>query len=130
MDAGASEVHLKYDTATKEKIEAIHDAGMKSMVWFRGSVGMKEDVTYKYYDVGNEDENMYLTLLSTGVQSLCVNRPNVLSNLLDKIETYRKLDDSLIINIGHNTPILQGVMNDKTVHTQQENRTEFLSVVA
>lgn len=125
MDAGASEVHLKYDTATKEKIEAIHDAGMNSMVWFRGPVGMKEDATYKYYDVGNEDENMYLTLLSTGVQSLCVNRPNVLSNLLDKIEKYKKLDENFIINIGGNTPILQDIIFDRT-----ENRTEFLSLVA
>eukprot|EP00957_Ditylum_brightwellii_P127318 9707989-Ditylum_brightwellii.AAC.1 len=29
--AGASEVHLKYDTCTKEKIQSIHEAGMDSM---------------------------------------------------------------------------------------------------
>eukprot|EP00591_Stephanopyxis_turris_P015574 CAMPEP_0195541908 /NCGR_PEP_ID=MMETSP0794_2-20130614/51330_1 /TAXON_ID=515487 /ORGANISM="Stephanopyxis turris, Strain CCMP 815" /LENGTH=418 /DNA_ID=CAMNT_0040676023 /DNA_START=60 /DNA_END=1317 /DNA_ORIENTATION=+ len=59
LGVGASEVHLKYDTCTKDRIDAIHAAGMDSMAWFRGPIGMKEDVTYKYFDVENENEVMY-----------------------------------------------------------------------
>jgi glycerophosphoryl diester phosphodiesterase len=82
LEIGASEVHLKYDTCTVQRVRAIHDAGMKSMAWFRGPVGMHEDVSLKYCDVGNEDEAMYLTVLKTGVQQLCCNRPNVLQQIL------------------------------------------------
>ena len=82
QDVGASEVHLKYDTCTKERVDCIHEARMGSMAWFRGPPGMSEDIATKYWDVGNEDETMYLTLLKTGVQGLCVNKPNVLIDML------------------------------------------------
>eukprot|EP00815_Leptocylindrus_aporus_P009580 CAMPEP_0116075910 /NCGR_PEP_ID=MMETSP0322-20121206/16926_1 /TAXON_ID=163516 /ORGANISM="Leptocylindrus danicus var. apora, Strain B651" /LENGTH=357 /DNA_ID=CAMNT_0003566079 /DNA_START=75 /DNA_END=1146 /DNA_ORIENTATION=+ len=75
---GASEVHLKYDSCTKDRIEMIHAAGMDSMAWFRGHIGMYEDVTERYKDVGNEDELMYKTVIATGVRKLCVNRPDML----------------------------------------------------
>jgi len=70
--AGASEVHLKYDTCTKERIQSIHEAGMDSMAWFRGPRGMKKDVYTKYFDVGNEDSNMYRVVMASGVKSMCV----------------------------------------------------------
>lgn len=79
---GASEIHLKYDTCTKERIGDIHKAGMGSMAWFRGPIGMREDTEQKYLDVGNEDFNMYQTLMDTGVQQLCCNKPDVLLNYL------------------------------------------------
>lgn len=82
---GASEVHLKYDTCTVERVKAIHDSGMDSMAWFRGPAGIKEDVAEKYHDVGNEDELMYLTVMSTGVRALCVNKPDVLLNILGNL---------------------------------------------
>ncbi len=85
LHAGASEVHLKYSTCTVDKVRRIHDAGMDSMIWMRGPVGMKEDVTHKFHDVGNEDENMYMAIMETGVKAMCVNRPDVLFNLLDKM---------------------------------------------
>ena len=78
---GASEVHLKYDTCTKERIDAIHQAGMGTMAWFRGPIGMRQDATLKYVDVGNEDAIMYSVVLRTGVRSLCVNRPDILSSM-------------------------------------------------
>ena len=90
LDAGASEVHLKYSTCTSERVRSIHGAGMDSMIWMRGPVGMKEDVIHKFHDVGNEDESMYLAIMETGVKAMCVNRPDVLSNLLVKMQ--RKLD--------------------------------------
>ena len=75
---GASEVHLRYDMCTTDRIQAIHEAGMGSMAWFRGPMGMKKDTIQKYWDIGNEDETCYETLLETGVQQLCVNKPKVL----------------------------------------------------
>jgi hypothetical protein len=58
---------------------------MDSMIWMRGPVGMKEDLTKNFHDVGNEDESMYLAIMETGVKAMCVNRPDVLSNLLVKM---------------------------------------------
>lgn len=80
--AGANEVHLKYDTASYERVSIAHRYGLGTMAWFRGPRGMKEDYLTKYFDVGNEDADMYLTVLRSGVQSLCVNRPDVLSKAL------------------------------------------------
>ena len=127
LSAGASEVHLKYDTCTKERIDAIHSNGMNSMAWLRGPVGMKEDVTYKYYDVGNEDEMMYLTLMSTGVRSICLNRPKVILDLLDKIEEMKKQDEEVIMSIG--TILSMQNVHDTALYAQ-ENRTEFFRAVA
>ena len=84
LAAGASEVHLRYDTCTVGRVNAIHEAGMSSMAWLRGPVGMVNDVSTKYWDVGNEDESCYQALIDTGVQQLCVNRPDVLLGLLAK----------------------------------------------
>jgi glycerophosphoryl diester phosphodiesterase len=81
---GASEVHLRYDYCTVERIGAIHAANMDSMCWFRGPIGMQSDTTTKYLDIGNEDESCYQTLIDTGVMQLCVNRPDVLIGLLKK----------------------------------------------
>lgn len=86
VSVGASEVHLKYDTCTKSRVSEIHAAGMRSMAWFRGPIGMKEDVTYKYHDVGNEDADMYLAVMKTGVWSMCVNRPNVILEVMRKLK--------------------------------------------
>jgi glycerophosphoryl diester phosphodiesterase len=86
LSVGASEIHLKYDTCTKARVSEIHAAGLRSMAWFRGPVGMKEDVAYKYYDVGNEDADMYLAVMKTGVWSMCVNRPNVIIELMRKLK--------------------------------------------
>lgn len=83
-DIGASEVHLKYDTCTKERVKQIHEAGMESMCWFRGPIGMREDIETKYNDVGNEDFAMYEVVRQTGVGAMCVNKPNVLVELLSK----------------------------------------------
>lgn len=76
---GASEVHFKYDTCTYERVQEAHIAGLNTMAWFRGPAGMGDDATKKYFDVGNEDESMYEAVLRSGVQSMCVNRPDVMS---------------------------------------------------
>lgn len=82
LNVDASEVHLKYSTATKERVEEIHSAGMDSMVWMRGPMGMVDDITHRFHDVGNEDERMYSTIMATGVRAMCVNRPDVLKQML------------------------------------------------
>jgi len=74
-NAGVNEVHLRYDTCTKNRVNEIHNAGMNSMAWFRGPVGMNQA---RFLDVGNEDERMYETVAATGVRQMCVNRPDVL----------------------------------------------------
>jgi len=102
LHIGASEVHLKYDTCTKERVDAVHAAGLTSMAWFRGAPGMKEDSETKYFDVGNEDEDMYLTVLRSGVKIMCVNRPNVLieslkrsfANYMPTSDTYAIQDEA------------------------------------
>eukprot|EP00956_Cyclotella_meneghiniana_P042137 scaffold248377_cov74-Cyclotella_meneghiniana.AAC.2 len=86
LAVGASHVHLKYDTCTFERIQEAHDAGLGTMAWFRGPIGMVEDTTLKYHDVGNEDESMYELVLRTGVGSMCVNRPDVMVRLATKLQ--------------------------------------------
>jgi len=102
QSVGASEVHLKYDTCTVERINDIHRAGFGSMCWFRGPVRMKEDSSLKYFgDCGNEDKAMYDIVRKTGVQSMCVNRPDVLHGMLHtKGEpTHRALESHTVITI-------------------------------
>ena len=82
--AGASEVHLKYDTCTVQRVREIHNAGMRSMAWFRGPVGMHEDCHTKYTDVTEEDEYMYRIVAMTGVQQICCNKPNLLIQMLQQ----------------------------------------------
>lgn len=80
LEVGASEVHLRYDECTSTRVKEIHAAGMDSMAWFRGPIGMKSDVTQRFWDVGNEDYEMYKVVMQTGVKQLCCNRPDVLVN--------------------------------------------------
>jgi glycerophosphoryl diester phosphodiesterase len=47
----ASEIHLRYDTCSKERVDAIHEAGMDSLAWFRGPGVMAVDAE-KFVDVG------------------------------------------------------------------------------
>jgi glycerophosphoryl diester phosphodiesterase len=81
-EVDASEVHLKYSTCTTERVKMIHDAGMDSMIWMRGPRGMLHDTKYLFDNVGNEDEEMYRAIMSTGVKGMIVNRPDILSRLL------------------------------------------------
>ena len=81
----ASEVHLRYDTCTKDRVEAIHKAGLDSMSWFRGPVAMKKDVE-RFQDLTDEDETMYEMVLQSGVQAMCVNHPKRLVRLVSNIE--------------------------------------------
>lgn len=83
LDVDASEVHLKYSSCTKSRVNDIHAAGMDSMCWFRGPVGMKDDVAFKYDDVGNEDEMMFRIVMATGVRKMCVNKADVLIQMFD-----------------------------------------------
>jgi glycerophosphoryl diester phosphodiesterase len=83
---GASEIHLRYDTCSKGLIDQIHSSGLGTMAWFRGPIGMSKDTKNKYWDVGNEDEAMYEAVLRTGVQQMCINRPDVLLRLVNRIQ--------------------------------------------
>lgn len=81
---GATAVHLQYDTCTVKRVRAIRDAGMTSMAWWRGPRGMKEDLSELYGDMGtDEGEPCYQAVLDTGVDELCVNKPNVLLKMFN-----------------------------------------------
>lgn len=82
LEVGASEVHLRYDECTRTRVNEIHAAGLETMAWFRGPVGMKNDVRNRFCDVGNEDWSMYKAVLETGVRQMCVNRPDVLVDMM------------------------------------------------
>jgi len=45
------------------------------MAWFRGPVGMKEDMQDKFWDVGNEDASCYQAIFESGVEQVCLNNP-------------------------------------------------------
>lgn len=85
QDVGASEIHLRYDTCTKPVVDSIHAAGFRSLAWFRGPIGMDQDCREKYWDVGNEDDSMYRVVWQTGVEQLCLNKPNVMLNLRERM---------------------------------------------
>jgi len=79
QSVGASEIHARYDTLSLQVVQDIHDAGMGSMGWIRGPVGMGSDISSKYLDAGKEEgSTLYSMLMETGVQQLCVNKPNIM----------------------------------------------------
>lgn len=82
----ADEIHVRYDTCSLPVIDSIHEAGFGSMAWLRGPIGMNDDCMERFWDVGNEDESMFKALLQTGVQQLCVNRPDTLVSLRSNLE--------------------------------------------
>jgi len=78
MRAGASEVHLRYDTCTRSRIDAIHALGMSTLAWLKSPPLMEHDCAVNYLDIGNEDERLFQTIMNSGVRSICTNRPDVL----------------------------------------------------
>eukprot|EP00571_Detonula_confervacea_P005340 CAMPEP_0172314220 /NCGR_PEP_ID=MMETSP1058-20130122/21988_1 /TAXON_ID=83371 /ORGANISM="Detonula confervacea, Strain CCMP 353" /LENGTH=336 /DNA_ID=CAMNT_0013028029 /DNA_START=355 /DNA_END=1365 /DNA_ORIENTATION=+ len=87
LAVGANEVHFKYDTCSYDRVQMAHQAGLDTMAWFRGPKGMDEDSKFKYFDVGNEDEAMYKSVLRSGVSSMCVNRPNIMVAALERMSS-------------------------------------------
>jgi glycerophosphoryl diester phosphodiesterase len=118
QECGATEVHLKYDTCTRSRVQAIHAAGLGSMLWMRGPVGMASDCADKYWDVGNsdpceEDEAMYLVLIDTGVEQMCVNKPDILIRMRSERQNQQESEDE-------DLELLDG----RPISRQQRNETE------
>jgi Glycerophosphoryl diester phosphodiesterase family len=40
----ADEIHLRYDTCSRDRIQAAHRAGFRTMAWFRGPKALKDDI--------------------------------------------------------------------------------------
>jgi glycerophosphoryl diester phosphodiesterase len=80
--AGADEVRLNYDMCPRDAVQLAHRAGLQTMAWFRAPRGMRQDFLDKYYNVRNEDVDMYRMVLRSGVESMCVNRPDVIVRAL------------------------------------------------
>lgn len=70
---GATQIHLRYDTCSKDRVDAIHRLGLRSMAWMRGPIGMSHDIS-RFPDLENEMD-CYRLLACTGVQEICCNRP-------------------------------------------------------
>ena len=83
-EVDATEVHLRYDTCTKDRVDAIHEAGLGSMAWCRGPTTMRKDMK-KFDDVKEEDEHVYALALQSGVKAMCVNRPDKLVSLVQAV---------------------------------------------
>ena len=83
---GASEVHLRYDTCTAARVAEIHAAGLGSLAWVRGPVGMTRDGQERFYYAeatrDGEDADCYRAILDTGVQQVCCNKPDLLKQIL------------------------------------------------
>lgn len=93
QQCGAVEVHLRYDTCTAARVAEIHAAGLGSLAWVRGPVGMRRDFRDKYLsgeherateesNFDGEDADCYRSILDTGVQQLCCNKPGLLKEIL------------------------------------------------
>eukprot|EP00977_Amphora_coffeiformis_P028195 scaffold34830_cov199-Amphora_coffeaeformis.AAC.1 len=80
---GATQVHLMYNTCTVERVEETRRAGLRSMAWLRGPMGMASDCQETYFDLSNEGEDCYYALWETGVDQICCNRPDVALSLRD-----------------------------------------------
>lgn len=92
------EVHLRYDTCTVSTIAAAHKRGYGTMAWLCGPITMRRDLTTKWYNKDNGDDDdddealadhvvgeeaLYGTLLKTGVQQICCNKPHVLLEMIE-----------------------------------------------
>jgi glycerophosphoryl diester phosphodiesterase len=94
--AGVNDIHLRYDTCRSEIISEIHEAGFGSLAWFRGPIGMSKDISLKYWDVGNEDSQLYQVLVDAGVQQMCINKPDVLIALRERLQ--QEQDDTALFS--------------------------------
>jgi glycerophosphoryl diester phosphodiesterase len=89
------EVHLRYDTCTVSTIAMAHARGYNTMAWLCGPMAMHRDLTTKWYNNTNNngdsdddpahvgEEALYGTLLKTGVQQICCNKPHVLLEMIE-----------------------------------------------
>ena len=84
--AGATDIHLRYDTCSCSNVQMIHNAGFGSLVWMRGPITMANDFRDKFWDIDCENEDMYQSILNTGVQMVCVNKPDVMLKLREELE--------------------------------------------
>jgi glycerophosphoryl diester phosphodiesterase len=80
-DCGATEIHMRYDTCTVDRIKAIREAGMPSMAYSPGPVELGEHMTDTYKDIQSE-RHLYEMVLATGVDMFCCNRPDVVLDML------------------------------------------------
>ena len=83
----ASEIHLRYDTCSTDRVSECHKNGFEVMAWFRGPLNMRED-SFKFDDCENEDKKMYEIVMLSGCDSICVNRPSVALDALKCLRSY------------------------------------------
>ena len=93
---GATQVHVPYHECTRHRVAALAAANLTSMAWFRGPVGMVQDLPQKYNDVGSEEgPACYQALLDTGVDQVCCNKPDLAMALLQRLEEQEQQEQAL-----------------------------------
>lgn len=112
---GATAVHLRYDTCTTQRVQAIRRAGLQSMAWLRGPRAMSADRQNLYPELltrgdkenrrrhyycheqhcgSPEDElDYYQALWETGVDQICCNRPDVAMKQRNEFSSIMMLDN-------------------------------------
>ena len=129
---GANEVQIRYDAITSSRVQAIHDAGMRSLAWCGGPKAMRKDGTLKYMDVFNEDENMYQCVLNTGVQAMCVNRPDLLLKMVENYPPPNPVAECLVeigaVHVVDDAPNSTNMMGKKKTKELVEEVLEEVNV--
>jgi len=77
VEAGATDVYIRYDLITKELVDQSHESGLHAWAWCRGhimmeKVGVKSDESY---------DKVHLNLIETGCDGICTNRPDLLAKM-------------------------------------------------
>lgn len=72
---GCDEIHLPYDACSVDRVREVRQAGFRSMAWFRGPKGMKEDLEIWGFST---EEECYPDLIRAGVDEICCNKPHQL----------------------------------------------------
>jgi len=71
----ADEVHVRWDHATRQRVQTAHDAGLAVMAW----------VNHPKYMSGQETAELYRAIARTGVDAMCINKPELLIKVLDSM---------------------------------------------
>lgn len=77
IEAGASQVDIRYDIVTADLVREAHSCGLRVMAWCRGHVameasGVKSDESY---------HAVHRRLVEAGCDVICTNRPELLAEL-------------------------------------------------
>ena len=93
---------------------------------------MRKDGTLKYMDVFNEDEQMYQCVLNTGVQAMCVNRPDLLLKMVENYPPPNPVAECLVevgaVDLVDDDPNSTNMMGEKKAKELVEEVLEEVNI--